>query len=390
MFLMKSNLSSRIKDKVLPLIAIGFPGGYKFFIVIMITTFASISIATDFSKIFFWIALLTTFSGLPIASLMIAPQFVISAQHKIFLVITSSSLCFLIAYIIELNQYSHSNNLFIYLSVLCLSSYEVLKRHFLNEANFTSLFIASCYSMVLVTILLLSMFLLDYESVGLLLMASFVSLVLPLLYLRVVQKPLNETSTSNFSEICIAFMRYVLSNATSTSLLFALPILLVAEIGHSIATDLAQVFYFTSLTYLIPHALSAKHIPNMRNNGINIKDIKVFFRSILLFVFIITVISLPLLQYFYLKWEVFFLLFIAMQISQVSLPFSNILMVKGEASMILKVNMISSFTLTIITLLTIFLLESGEGRAKVLLFAFIGFQFLKLLLNYTHSKKYIQ
>lgn len=385
----QNTLSIKIINKFLMLISVGFPGGYKFFIVLLITTFATNSVATDFSIIFFWIALLVTFTGLPIASLMVAPQFIISTQHKLLLIIISSFISFSIAYYVELNQYSHANNFFIYLSIICLSSYEVLKRYFLNDGDFKSLFIASCFTMILVIPLFLGLLLLESYSVGLLLVVCFISLVLPLLYLQIIKVKLYKKNVSSFYEVLLGFIKYSLSNGASTSLLFALPIILIAEMGEVIATDLAQVFYFTSLTYLIPHALSAKHIPNMRQHGIKNKDIKFFFTSILTFVITVCVISLPVLQYLYHEWAVYFMLLVAMQISQLSIPFSNILMVKGETSRILKINIIASTALFFVIIIIMNQMVVSDTRAKAMLLSFIGFQVVKLLLNIFNSNEFI-
>lgn len=386
----QKNITTKTVDKFLPIVAVGFPGGYKFFIVFIVTTFASTTIATDFSIIFFWVALLVTFTGLPIASMMIAPHINISTRHKLVLILTSSTIIYMIAYIIELKQYSNSNNLFIYTSVLCLSSYEILKRYFLNEADFKSIFISSCCTMVLVISLLSSVFLLEEINVGIILLVCFFSLMFPILLLRINQVQSQSLTLSKFSDVLLGFIKYSLSNAASTSLLFVLPIILISDMGDVIATDLAKVFYFTSLTYLIPHALSAKHIPNMRKNGIRFDDVKVFFTTILIFVIGSIIISLPLIRYFYQQWEVYFMLFIAMQISQLSLPFSNILMVKGLSDIILKINILASAVFIILVSIIFTQIEVGSTRAKIFLLSFIGFQLLKLLLNYFHSKAYIQ
>jgi hypothetical protein len=384
-----SLIYKKINDNILPVITVGFPGGYKFLIVLLITSFFSSTIATDFSKIFFWVTLLVTFIGLPIASLMVSPFIIMTGQHKLILILISSLISFSITYFIEFHKYNIINCLFIYLSVISLSLYEILKRFFLNDANFKSLFISSCISVLLVSISLLGVLFLGISNVGLILMLCFGSLVLPLLYLQLVGDKPRKQNISSFTEVFLGFMKYALSNAASTSLLFVLPIVIIAEMGDIVASDLAQVFYFTTLTYLIPHALSAKHIPIMRESGIEIKDVKLFFNSILFFTIIVSVISLPLLHYFYQHWLIYFMLFIAMQISQLSIPCSNILMVKGEATKTLKVNLIASSILLIVTLLVMSLMMEGEERAEILLLSFIGFQLLKLLLNYIYTKEYI-
>ena len=54
----------------MPLFFVGFPGGYKLLVIMVITCFAGEIVADEFSKSFFWVALLVNFSVLSIAALM--------------------------------------------------------------------------------------------------------------------------------------------------------------------------------------------------------------------------------------------------------------------------------------------------------------------------------
>tara|TARA_R110001592_G_scaffold148193_1_gene372972 strand:- start:3303 stop:4430 length:1128 start_codon:yes stop_codon:yes gene_type:complete len=373
-----------MKDKLLPLISVGFPGGYKFFVVLLVTTFSGDMVANEFSKIFFWVALLVTFTGLPIASLMISTAYNISSKDKVILVLLSTMISFFIAHYIELNNYTLSENVFIFISVLFLSSYEIVKRYFLNLADFVSIFIASSLTLVL----FLFLFSISSDNAGYILFFCYMSLLLPIIFLYIFKKQKKVLNYSTLADVFKGFLKYTLSNMASTSLMFALPIVLVAEIGDSIAADLAKIFYFSSLLYLIPHYLSAKHIPNMRKQGIKSLEVKDFFTTILKFVIIAIIISGGLFYSFYEQWLIYFTLVCAMQVSQLSLPFSNVLMVKGRVDSILKANLLSMSLLMIFISVIFNQMEVGGERAEVLLIGFLCFQMFKFYLSYAFSKRH--
>ena len=374
-----------MKDKLLPLIAVGFPGGYKFFIVLLVTTFSGDMVANEFSKIFFWVALLVTFTGLPIASLMISTEYNISGKDKVTLVLISTMISFFIAHYIELNKYTLSVNVFVFISVLFLSSYEIVKQYFLNLADFVSIFIASSSTLVLFVFL----FSVSSDNAGYILFFCYISLLLPIIFLYIFQKQKNILNYSTLADVFKGFFKYLVSNAASTSLMFAIPIVIIAELGDEVAADLAQIFYFSTLSYLIPRALSAKHIPNMRNKGIANHEVKNFFMTIFTFVVVAIGVALPLFYYFYEQWLVYILLFVAMQLSQLSLPFSNVLMVKGDVNTILKINLSSMLVFLIASLSIYYLFDKGVERGDWLLVTFCCYQLLKLHLGFIKSKIYL-
>ena len=378
---------SLINDKLLPLLTVAFPGGYKFLVVMTITLFAGDAVANEFTIAFFWVGLLVTFSGLPIAALMVSKKYVISLKHKIYLVFFSVLLSFSISYFIELKQLDRYMNISIFMSVLVLSSYEIYKRYFLNYSDFLYIFISSLGTLLLFVLCYL-LFTFFYDNTALLLFLSFLSLLLPMQILFMMKGKNEEAETSSFSSVFKGFFKYLVSNAASTSLMFAIPIVIIAELGDVVAADLAQIFYFSTLSYLIPRALSAKHIPNMRNKGIINHEVKSFFMTIFIFVVVVIGVALPLFYYFYEQWLVYILLFAAMQLSQLSLPFSNVLMVKGDVNTILRINLYSMSFFLIASLSIYYLFDKGLERAEWLLVTFCCYQLLKLYLGFIKSKIY--
>jgi hypothetical protein len=386
MNLSKYKIKSRLIDKLLPLIAVGFPGGYKFFAILVVTTFAGELVANEFSKIFFWVALLVTFTGLPIASLMISTEYNISNKDIVIIILVSTTISFSVAFFIALNKYSLNENVFIFISVLFLSSYEIIKRYFLNLADFFSIFIASSFTIFLFTFL----FCISDENAGYILFFCYLSLLLPIVFIYIFKKQTKALNYSNFVDVGKGFLKYALSNMASTSLMLALPIILVSEIGDSIAADLARIFYFSSIMYLIPQYLSAKYIPNMRKEGVRKTEVKAFFITILKFVILTIVISGGFLCFLYEQWTVFCTLVCAMQLSQLSLPFSTVLMVKGRVDSILKANLLSMSVLMVVILVIFNQMDSGGERAEALLISFLSFQILKFCLSYSFSKIHFQ
>ena len=304
------------------------------------------------------------------------------------LIVSFTTISFLIAYLVELHNKSNLFNAAIFIAVLLSSTYEVYKRDLLNHADFISLFIASIFTVSLFTLL----FFMGNTSSEYLIISAFAALLIPLVILsfkRAQRSTAEKVSgePSKFSTLLKVFVKYATSNLFSTSLMAAFPLLLVSELGDGISANLAQVFYFSSLAYLVPRALSAKHVPSMRKNGINTEAVQRFFNTILCFVVAASLIVLALFSFIYQQWLIFFLLFLAMQLSQLSLPFSNVFMVKGDAGMVLKVNMIASFFFIVAVAITIVTLEQGEVRSILFLIYFITFQMIKCMLNYNLFKK---
>jgi len=378
---------SFINGKLLPMLTVAFPGGYKFLVVMAITLFAGDVVANEFTKAFFWVGFLVTFSGLPIAALMVSNKYIITTEHKAYLVFFSLLITFLISYVIELKQFDIYMNIAIFMSVLVLSFYEIYKRYFLNYGNFLYIFISSIGTLFLFALSFI-LFTFSYDEISLILFCSFFSLLLPIIILFLMKGKSEKEKASSFSSVFKGFFQYLVSNAASTSLMFAVPILIIAELGDVVAADLAQIFYFSTLSYLIPRALSAKHIPNMRNKGIIRHEVNNFFKFIFIFVVIAISFALPLFYYFYEQWLIYILLFSAMQLSQLSLPFSNVLGVKGDVNTLLKINLFSTLVLMITAATIYYGFDKGLGRCESLLIAFCSYQFLKLYLGFNKSKKY--
>ncbi|WDE12783.1 hypothetical protein [Thalassomonas haliotis] len=376
-----------MKNKLLPLISVAFPGAYKLLVVLLATYFAGQTVANEFSQAFFWVALLVTFSGIPVTALMISPSYSIRLQDKLALTLLSSVCGFLLAYAVQLKDHSLAFNLSVLLGTLLLSGYEINKRILLNADGFLSLVKASFVTLALFS----GLFYFCYHNAQQLIILAFSAMLLPVAYLVLGHHSgVKNLHYSRFSVLAKDFAKHCFSNMTSPSLMFALPILLVNELGENSAVELVQVFYISSLAYLFPRAIAEKNIPDMRNNGIKGTSVYFYFKIIALFVLVLAVFAGFGLAFVYGLWPLYLLLFIAMQISQLSLPFSNVLLVSGDINSILKINLASACLLVLLAALTLFFFEPGQDRALILLLDFLIFQLVKLLLNAWLTRKYLQ
>jgi hypothetical protein len=376
----------KLFDRLLPMVTIAFPGGYKLLVVLSITFFSGELVANQFTHAFFWVGLLVTFSGLPLAALVVSKDIYVSDKQKILITFAFSLISYCTAFVIKLHELDWKINTAVFFSLMALALYEVYKQSFLNSGNFKSLFICS-----LITLLFLSIFLVLFKgNQYFLIIAVFFSLLLPVAFAYFKEVKNTNPNRTEFSVVIQGFLRYVFSNALSSSLMAAFPLLLIQELGDGISSQLAQVFYISSITYLIPRVLSAQNIPLMRSKGINKPMIQSYFIKILIFVVVINVIAIIILPYFYSQWLLYYLLFAAMQCSQLTLPFSNALMVKGDSAAILKINIIATLFFSVGVLSTIFVMDKGEFRAQVLLVGFLFFQVIKLIFSYVFSRKYFK
>ncbi|WP_199482743.1 hypothetical protein [Vibrio owensii] len=376
-----------MKDNLFALSSVAFPGGYKFFIIIIITLFSGEGFANEFSNYFFWVTLLVTFSGLPLASAMVSSQHQITDVYKVFIIVMSSVIAYSVSYTIALNQFDASVNIAVFLSLVAQSFYEVYKRYFLNTGDFVKVFIASLFTVIF---FLVSYFLFGY-STSYMLFLSFFSLLFPMLiaYLfREVKKGDENLSKDRLLSIIQIFFKYLVSNATSTSLMYFLPIVIIHELGNNVAASLAQVFYLSTLSYFLPRALSAKHIPIMRSEGIYRGKVKSFYSMIFVFVVGTSIVALLAFSLLYEQWMIFFLLYLSMNASQLALPYANVLMVKGEATLIMSTNLKSTIALLLVVALIFTCFEQGEERCMLLLIAFTLYQILKLSLTRYCSRQF--
>ena len=234
--------------KLLPLFSVGFPGGYKFLVIMVVTLFAGSNIADSFSKGYFWVGLLVSFSGLPVAALMVSNNHNMLPKHRFYFILISTVIAFLIAYFTVLNTYPFELCLIIFVAALFLSYYETAKRYFLNIGDFIAIFIASTVSLLM----FLALFITTKDDAVWLIFLVFFSLLFPMAAMLVINTYKGSLGKpSAIRQLIKGFLHYILSSMTSTSLMAALPLVVISEIGNGFSSQIAQVFSFSSLMYLL-------------------------------------------------------------------------------------------------------------------------------------------
>lgn len=319
--------------KLISFIAIAFPGGYRFLCVLVITSLFTTGIAEYFSKGFFWVVLITTFSGIPVAAVMSNRLKRVTLKQAYFYVVASTTLlAFLVSFFVLLDE-DKTMLIEIYLASLSLSLYEVSRKIFFNDGHYIETFVCACVS----TILLLLIFVyVDQYYLAL----SFIVLFIPIGFLCVMKQVNNCNVVIKNKELLASYRNFVFSNMFSTSLTSALPIVLIAILGNEIAPQMAQVFSLSSLLLLLPRVISVRNIPKLRELGPKKSIIIPFYNLMKKYIFSIGIISLPSF-YFYFEsdvWLILWSLFFGIQLSQLCLPFSNLLSVEGKSSSLLLIN----------------------------------------------------
>lgn len=364
-------------NKLATLFSVGFPGGYKTLVVFYISLIATAEVAADFSMLYFWVGLLTTFSGIPIASMMMAKESRFSAVQIALMLLLSSLLASLIVLGFLEVQLTVWQWLGLFIGVLTLSFYETFKIECINIGDHIGIASAGLVSTFLVFLALW----LAKDSGVTLIGATFLVMALPMVVYTFSRKLVIWSSANNLGLAHGAtFFQFCLSNAASTSVLMAVPIVMVAELGREEALLTAQIFTVSSLFMLLPRALSLLFIPKLRSGEASSKDVTRFFVILFVYAGVTGLLGLAVLYWLQTQYLLIFaLLFIAMQLSQLSLPFVNVLMVGGKSKEIMISNWFAAGILAIALLPIYHFYSVGAERLTLVLYLFTGFQIIKVI-----------
>ncbi len=372
------NTIIRLSKKMMPLIAVAFPGAYKFFVIYFLSYFATEDTTNTFSKSYFLVSFLVTFSGVPFSSVVMGKDSNISIYQLIIAVVISSTFIMLLSYYFKLSSYDISHISILFFSLMFMSMYEILKTKLLNTGRFNEVVFAS---LITVFIFLIVFFLGGSNQV--IIATFFLALLIPISVMFYLSNLNNDCHFVKKLTLCKAYLNFTLSNALSTSLIAFLPLFLIEELGDGVAIKMAQVFTFSTLLYLLPRALLAKDLPAIRSGKQPKKKVIILFYHILLFVIGCIAIGSLAINFFGVSNSfTYFLLFTGIITSQLSLPFSALLVVNSDSKTTLAINFISAFHFVFLAGLCFYYLEQGYNRANCILTAFIVFQLIKLFYNY--------
>lgn len=362
----------------MPIIAVGFPGAYKFFVIYFLSFFAVQNIADFFSQGYFWVAFLVTFSGIPFSSIVMGKNTNISIVQLIIGIVLSSLFIIIFSYYIKLHTYSTYYILILFSSLVFMSMYEVLKTRLLNTGKFNEVVISS----LITVFIFLTAFLLN-ASKELLIFVFFLALLIPISVIFYLSDLNHNSYFENKITLFKAYLNFTLSNALSTSIMAFLPLFLINELGENVSLEVAQVFTFSTLLYLFPRVMLAKRLPVIRTSNKSTREVLTLFNNISRLVFCAVAFATLL---FYLFAEssslTYLLLFSGIIISQLNLPFSTLLIINSNSKTTLIINLISSIYFISLVAICFYYVEQGYDRANLILLAFIVFQMIKLFLNY--------
>ena len=344
-------------SSVFRLLATVYPGAYRFVVINLIAYFFTQDISDSFSQAFFVVSLLATFSGMAVSSQAYVKGDSLKFTHKILLV---TGLLIVVALIgIRFWQGSFSEYSIIVLAAFGLSVFEVVRTELAANGKFKLLTIAGALSLIALIPILI--FIVD--STLELVFFIFISLMISVL---IVDGGKSSGRKSISVDVIKDVFSYSLSNGLSTGVTFIIPLMLIGEFGTDSATDIAQVFTFSTLFFFYPRFLSAGFMVEFKCDPARQELLPIFRNKILVYIFGTIVIYVIAAYYFNADFYDYIWLFIAMQLSQLSLPYANANMVLGKGIRLLKVNLIAMLILAVSAFGILILLEEGANRGYVL------------------------
>jgi len=314
-------------------VAIAFPGGYRFLSVVLVSLIFSDVVAEGYSKGFFWVLLIVSMSGMPLSAVMSSRLYYISRVQLYISVMASVSFVTMFLYLFFLREEDYSFCIDVYFSALLLSFYEVTRKHFFNLESYLVVFIASCISITALLLILLT-------PLNFLLTVTFFILFIPIFIARVFV--INNTSKINRIENKMLLLKYndfFLSNIFSTSLNSAVPLLLIMFSGDAIAPKVAIVFSVSSVLLMVPRVIAVNNIGKLRRLGASKNIVYSFYKLMQYYLVLVGTISLvAIYKYYSGDWLVLWLLLFGVLFSQIYLPFSSLLSVEGLSRKLLIIN----------------------------------------------------
>ncbi len=382
------NDKMQLNNRLVKFIAVAFPGGYKFFAVMLITNFSSEAVAKLFSEGFFWVLLFLTFSGIPIAAMMSSRTEILTDKQK-YTIVLSSTLILLLTSLFFFSNHTNTQLIInIAFASIFVSIYEFIRKDFFNDECFTEIFVAGCISVIL----LLAVFFLFSSYNEYILAFSMFCMLVPAWILHCVKNyEVEEKSKIRGKRLISVFIQYCISNGFSTSLAAILPLLLIPEIGDDYSVVMAQVVALSKMLLLVPKAMAASNIPKLRNHGSLWKIVKPYCKVLNVYFIILAIFCAPL-SWFYGSNDaiLFYFLLLSIQISQLALPYSNVLAVEGKSRELLIANIKGTFIFFLSIAPIYFFMEQSYERGLVIIILYFIHNFIKFQLTKFASLEFIK
>lgn len=331
-------------NKFLIFFAASFSGGYKIYSVFIISFLFPLAVVQQFNTYYFVVLLCVSLGVMPLASMMTAKGFHLNAGGKlVWLCLLSVFSCTVLIFFERQLMIDIDLRLAVVLvaSVFFMGGYEIARRELANNNGFKQLFVAGVISS-LVFLFVFLLYFYDIREPGILIVFLSFCFVFPVL-----GSMLSQQHGSSFfgglslKQFVIHYFSIFLSNSSSSVISFLLPLVLIALLKTDVSPFLGLIFSVANLCMLVPRYISEKNLPTMRSDF----DLEVIsteaFRVGLLYFIILSMLSLV---FFYLSglndFALYYLLFFSLQLTQLTLPYSNVLIVLGRFQTLLKSNLL--------------------------------------------------
>jgi hypothetical protein len=367
-----------ITNKFYGLSSIAFPGFFRVMSVFIIGFLFSGEVAEGYSRYFLIACYINALIGVPVASIILEKKSSVSVFSSLpviaFLSVFLSSV-----YVLLFEYQSVSVIIFIVAATFFAAMYETIRQHYMNELEYKPMFFCS-----LITLLIFSGALAAGAiKAEWLLFYSFTSLIFPLALYYFFTSHKGNNNFRNFPYY--KYFDYVAVSALSTSIGFLLPMLAIEMLGQQYSLKMAMSATIVTTLMLLPRFVANGFIKKIRDDISSVRLVSHYAKSMLLVVVIsfLAYMSVVILLDFG-EYLLFGLLFFAIYLSQLSLPYSCVFTVSGSSKIVLKVNIFSAASLVLF--ISIFFLFNALN-IYTLLGSFVAHQFCRLAISIKFFRK---
>ena len=360
------------------LIATVFPGLYKFVLVNLVALLAVAEVSQFFSKAFFEIGLLVAFAGVAVSSQAYAKGdglSFLSNTLMILIILSFGSLGLWVFY-----EGAIEGFILIVASALFLSMFEVLRAQLAACGEFMRLTVSAFLSFLFLVPLVVYLNDEKYLMVFFTFLSLFVSVI-------IVDRRSFSFSRKVDAEAFKNILSYSASSGLSTGLTFFIPLILIREFGEGSSILIAQVFTLSSLFFFYPRYLSAGFMVELRREKVDGSLITIFRRRLFRYTLFVSFLFF-VFAFFESQYMDFVLLFVAMQVGQLNLPYANVHMVMARGYDLLLVNCKALIFISVLLVGAYLMLDEGATRGKVILGSFLLYMFVRFVLTkYSYERE---
>lgn len=345
--------------------ATALPGGYRMLAVLILTFLLQEDAANQFSELYLWLGFSSAISGIPLASVYFSKDYRPSQiQKTVITILASISIAgVVIAWIGDLNTQEAAA---LFAAIVLINFFETIRTKLMVDGHFLRITLAMVFASFVFGLLTMVM----SDSASLALIVFCAPMTLSIFGASINRSHRQATAEILWLTLLKKYGSYLISSGLSTALMFVLPLLLISEFGASAASTIARVFVISSAMFLVPRVLVARMVPLLRSDGITKVNYTAIATITLVFSLFTTGIFVLVSAILFPTYLPLSLLYLAMQLSQVSLPYSQVLMVYDKAETILLINFKSAMVFLLFVLSCFAVLSSGQMRGVLIIFAY--------------------